>query len=86
MSTAMTLTQSITWCLRGYISASGMTLVGGDPPGEILESTQIKITKGQSQGQASAPQSGGSGQVPLVRSAPDNIESGKLLEEETLGT
>lgn len=59
--------------------------VGSDPSGEILESAQIKITKGLSQGQAGALQSGGSGRVPLVRSGPDNIESlAQLLEEETL--
>ncbi|MDD3934655.1 MAG: hypothetical protein PHP55_12415 [Methanoculleus sp.] len=63
----------------------GDDAVGGDPSGEILESAQIKITKGLSQGQAGALQSGGSGRVPQVRSGPDNIESlSQLLEKETL--
>ncbi len=60
---------------------------GGFDAGETLESVQIKITKGSSQEQAGASQSGGSGssdRVAQVKSSPDDIESlSQLLEEET---
>lgn len=59
----------------------------GDSSGETIESVQIKITKGSSQGQAGAPQSGGSSsndRASQVKSSPDDIESlSRLLEEET---
>jgi|GEM_PF-2904444 len=73
-----------------HVALEGIQLRFEEEPGgfdadETLESVQIRVTKGSSQEQAGALQSGGSDRVPQVRSSPDDIESlSRLLEEEML--
>lgn len=69
-----------------HVALEGIRLIpgafDGDPAGGTLESVQTKFTKGSSQGQAGAPQSG---RVAQVRGSPEDLESlADLLEVETL--
>jgi hypothetical protein len=71
-----------------HVALEGISLLpgasGAGPSGGTLESVQTKFTKGSSQGQSGAPQSG-SARVSQVRSSPEDLESlAELLEAETL--